>query len=203
MRGAARFATYLGRILMAVGFLMIVIGWNGAASLDFIQGQFPFLLSGAVPGLALIIIGAGLEYIQAVRQFSAKRARQMAELNVAVVKLVGHIREDGGLRPTAAAPPVAPDEAPTQQIPTIAPVPVGVATAPPAPQPAGATAASAQPPAAEGAATSESGAETVVAGRSSFHRPDCHLVSGRDDMMTLEQLEAVAQGLSACRVCKP
>ena len=197
MRGAARFATYLGRILMAVGFLMIVMAWNGAAGLDFIQGQFPFLLSGAVPGLAMIIIGAGLEYIQAVRQYSAKRARQMAELNVAVVKLVGHIREDGGLTP---APVASPGEAPTQQIAPTSPVPAGVAAAA---QPSAAVAAAPTQAPAQDTAAADSGSETVIAGRSSFHRPDCHLVSGRDDMMTLTQLEAQAQGLSACRVCKP
>jgi hypothetical protein len=43
----------------------------------------------------------------------------------------------------------------------------------------------------------------VVAGRSSFHRPDCHLVAGRDDMRSTTRMESEAQGLSACRVCKP
>ena len=183
MKGAARFATYLGRILMVVGFVLILIAWNGAASLDFIQGQFPYLLSGAVPGLGLIIIGAGLEYIQAVRQMSAKRAKQMAELNVAVVKLVSHVRNNGGLGAADLA------EAPA---PATQPVPVGATAG----APAGAVAA--------GAATKEDpSTQQVVAGRSSFHRPDCHLVAGRDDMMPLTRLEGEAQGLSPCRVCKP
>ena len=37
MKGAARIATYLGRILMVVGFMLILIAWNGAANLDYIQ----------------------------------------------------------------------------------------------------------------------------------------------------------------------
>lgn len=175
MRGPARIATYLGRILMVVGFVMILIAWNGAASLDFIQGQFPFLLSGAMPGLGLIVIGAGLEYIQAIRQMSAKRAKQMAELNLAVVKLVGFVKE-GGMPRVADAPATAR-------------VPVG------------ATAAGAAP--AAGAAAADPSATIVVAGRSSFHAPSCHLVSGRDDMATVTRLEAEGQDLSACRVCKP
>ena len=187
MRGASRFPTYLGRLLMVAGFAMILIGWNGAAGLDYIQGQFPFLLSGAMPGLGLIIIGAGLEYIQAARQFSAKRAQQMAALNVAVAKLVNHVRDNGG----ALGGPVSADEAPTE---VLAPVPAGVGAAT-APQP-GAAAAGA-------GAASDPATQTVVAGRSSFHNPDCHLVSGRDDMSTLARLEAEAAGLSACRVCKP
>lgn len=186
MKGSARIATYLGRLLMALGFIMILIGWNGSASVDFIQGQFPFLLSGGIPGLGLIIIGAGLEYVQAVRQATAKRGKQMAELNVAVVKLVGHVRDNGGLSPV-----------PAQQL---VPVPEAVAVG------AGAVAAPAAGAVALGSSTDakpDSSSQQVVAGRSSFHTPHCHLVSGRDDMMPLTRLEAEAQGLSACRVCKP
>ncbi len=182
MRGAARIATYLGRILMAVGFLLIILAWNNAAELDYIQGQFPFLMSGSIPGMALIVVGAGLEYVQAMRTFTARRAKQMAELNVAVVRLVGFVRDNGGLPRSDGS---------------IAPVPVGVGAVNGGTE-TGAVAA----PAATGASTGEDG-NIVVAGRSSFHRPACHLVSGRDDMNTISHLQAEARGLSACRVCKP
>ena len=179
MRGPARIATYLGRILMVVGFLLIVVAWNGAASLDFIQGQFPYLLSGSMPGLGLIIVGAGLEYVQTARQLTAKRAKQMAELNLAVVRLIGFVRETGSL-PTV-------ETARAQQ-----PTPVGVG--------AGTARAAAGAPAN---ASGDRSGDIVVAGRSSFHDPSCHLVSGRDDMAVITRLEAEGQGLSACRVCKP
>ena len=183
MRGPAQIATYLGRTLMAVGFLLILIGWNGAAGLDYIQGQFPFLMSGSMPGLGLIITGAGLEYIQATRQITAKRAKQMAELNLAVVRLIGFVRDTGGLPTVSDLPADAP-----------APVPVGAGAA---------TASAGASSGAAGAATADPSSAMVVAGRSSFHEPGCHLVSGRDDMATMTRLEAEGQGLSACRVCKP
>lgn len=183
MRGPAKIATYLGRTLMAVGFLLILVAWNGAAELDYIQGQFPFLMSGSMPGMGLIIIGAGLEYIQATRQITAKRAKQMAELNLAVVKLTGFVKDNGGF-PAASDVPVE----------TAAPVPVGAAAT---------TAAGATSPGTTGGTAADPSSDTVVAGRSSFHEPSCHLVSGRDDMATLTRLEAEGQGLSACRVCKP
>lgn len=42
----------------------------------------------------------------------------------------------------------------------------------------------------------------VVAGRSTYHRPDCRLVQGKElDKVTVEI--ASAAGLSACRVCDP
>jgi hypothetical protein len=191
MRGPARIATYLGRILMVLGFAMILIAWNGAASLDYIQGQFPFLLSGAMPGLAFIIVGAGLEFIQANRQATAKRAKQMNELNLAVLKLVGHVRESGSI-------PVRTPGAPEAGLAGSA-APAGAATA--------AVGAAGAPAATGAVATAErpadAGAKIVVAGRSSFHDTTCHLVAGRDDMAVISRLEAEGQGLSACKVCKP
>ena len=43
----------------------------------------------------------------------------------------------------------------------------------------------------------------VVAGASSYHRPDCRLVEGRDDAELLTPAEAGGRGLSPCRICKP
>jgi len=179
--GPARYATYVGRVLMVVGFLMIVQAWNGAASFDRIQSQFPYLLSGSMPGLGLVIVGAGLEFVQSQRQFTARRAKQMAELNHAVVRLNTIVREQGGLTGAAA---------------TQVKEPVSVGAGGPG-MDALETATSAFAPGGGGDATQ------VVAGRSSFHDPSCHLVSGRDDMATISRLEAEAKDLSPCRVCKP
>lgn len=200
MRGASRFPTYVGRILIVVGFIMIVIAWDGAASLDYIQGQFPYLLSGAMPGLALIIVGAGLEYVQSMRQFTAHRAKQMAELNLSVVKLIGYVKETGGLIPgpdSEVADPAAEDSA------RLAVLDSGHAMK------SSGGAATATAPTATTVAERDAddpadpADQRVVAGRSSFHDPQCHLVSGRDDMASITRLEAEGQGLSACRVCKP
>jgi hypothetical protein len=186
MRGPARFATYIGRILMALGFFLILGAWNGAAGLDYIQGQFPYLLSGAMPGLALIIIGAGLEFIQANRQFTAKRAKQMNELNLAVVKLVSHVRDSGTI-------PLRTDDAgaPTAGAGAAAPLTAAVGAA----GTSGAVATQERPV--------DTAEKIVVAGRSSFHETTCHLVAGRDDMAVITRLEAEGQGLSPCKVCKP
>lgn len=201
MRGASRLPTYVGRILIVVGFVMIVIAWNESAELDRLPGQFPYLLSGAIPGLAFIIVGAGLEYVQTMRQFTAQRAKQMAELNLNVVKLIGYVKETGGLIPGPEAESTTEDEA--------ARLAVIDSAGHVFDSPAGATATAAAPTATTVAERSpddekpDAAEETVVAGRSSFHDPQCHLVSGRDDMASITRLEAEGQGLSACRVCKP
>lgn len=189
MRGTARIATYIGRVLVVVGFFLILAAWDNAAELDYLQGQFPFLLSASVPGLALIIVGIGLEYVQAMRTFTARRAKQMADLNVAVARLVGFVRDNGGM---VHAPD---DEALTAPIPVV----VGAGAA-------GATAGAVAVPVAGGTAGSDEApqdGDMVVAGRSSFHKSECHLVSGRDDMVSITRLEAQSRNLSACRVCKP
>jgi hypothetical protein len=43
----------------------------------------------------------------------------------------------------------------------------------------------------------------VVAGSSSYHRPDCRLVEGREDVTYLTPAEATEQGMRACRICSP
>lgn len=43
----------------------------------------------------------------------------------------------------------------------------------------------------------------VVVGRSSFHRPDCRLVSSKTDNTFASTDEALARGLQPCRVCAP
>src|SRR5260370_7946064 len=41
----------LGSLCIALGFIVILLGWNGAAGVDFTQGQIPYLLSGGAFGL--------------------------------------------------------------------------------------------------------------------------------------------------------
>jgi hypothetical protein len=43
----------------------------------------------------------------------------------------------------------------------------------------------------------------VAAGTTSYHRPDCRMVDGRDDTEFLTPAEAGERGLTACRICAP
>jgi hypothetical protein len=43
----------------------------------------------------------------------------------------------------------------------------------------------------------------VVVGRSSFHRPDCRLVDGKQELDYTTPAEAKERGLQPCRVCEP
>lgn len=43
----------------------------------------------------------------------------------------------------------------------------------------------------------------VIAGRTSFHDPSCHLIEGRTDGIRMSRDDAMAEGLAPCRVCAP
>lgn len=68
MRTWAKSSLYLSVGLIAVGFLLIFLAWNGAAEKDFIQGQFPYLLSGGLTGMGLILCGLTLVATQSFRR---------------------------------------------------------------------------------------------------------------------------------------
>ena len=57
----------LGVGICLLGFVAIFLGWNGAASHGTIVQQFPYLISGGVSGLALIIVGASLIVVESQR----------------------------------------------------------------------------------------------------------------------------------------
>ena len=139
---------------MLLGFIFLGVAWDGAASIDFVQGQIPYLLSGGAVGLGLIIVGAGMLLFESGRRASERLEARLDALQEAI--MVGGV---GGSNGAVSAES-------------------GTAAAAPA----------------KGA---------VVIGRSSFHRQDCRLVAGKEDLTYASPDEAVARGLNACRVCDP
>jgi hypothetical protein len=68
----ARSGRFLGLLFVALGFAFIAKAWDGAASINFVQGQVPYLLSGGFMGLALVITGCTLIFLTTLR--SERRA---------------------------------------------------------------------------------------------------------------------------------
>jgi hypothetical protein len=138
---------------VAVGILLIGLGWNGAAGINYVDGQIPYLLSGGALGLALVVVGAVLIIVENSRRDRSLVEAQLRELNTAIGRLSVLLGE---------------------------------------------------PRSANGHASPAASAErdTVVLGRTSYHRPDCRLVQGKDlPTGTVELAEHDA--LKPCRVCKP
>ena len=136
----------LGLGIVALGFLAIGLGYNGAAGTIALPAQLPYLVSGGLIGISLVILGAALLIVQAGRE-------DRQRLEALLLQLV-----EASATATTTATAVA--------------VPINV----------------------DG---------LFAAGSASFHRPECRLVEGRDDVNYLTGAEAGANGLKACRVCQP
>jgi len=138
----AKLGGVIGIVYCLVGFVLIFLGWNGAASYDRVEQQMPYVVSGGLAGLGLVVVGAALMVAYSLRSDRVELKASIDELRRAV--------------------------------------------------------AAADPPAARTAAAGE-----VLAGSSSYHRPDCTLAATQDAAVPMSRADAEARGLAPCRVCHP
>ena len=66
-KGWSKLGGLLGIAYCVAGVFLIFLGWNGAASNDRVQAQIPYVVSGGLGGLALVIIGSALIVSQSLR----------------------------------------------------------------------------------------------------------------------------------------
>lgn len=142
----------LGVAICIIGFVVIFLGWNGAASFNDLRQQFPYLISGGIAGLAMVALGASLLVIESARAERAELQSSIEDLRRAVEGLGGAVSGNGH---------------------TVASTTLGAAS------------------------------DLVVTGSTSYHRPECRLVAGREQPTLLPRAAAHEQGLTACRICKP
>ena len=156
--GAAGFGGGFGLLIIAIGLLVIGLGWNGMAGgggevngVPNLNAQLPWLISGGILGLALVVFGAAMIVVHNARTDRARLEAKLDELALALGR----------------------------QASTVTPYPTAPTTAAAAP------------------------AGVFVAGATAYHRPDCRLVQGRDDVAYITAGDATERSLKACRVCKP
>lgn len=77
----------LGIGVCVLGFVLIFFGWNGAASLDRVQSQFPYLISGGLAGLALVVVGAALIIVETSRVERERLREEIANLRDAIAEM--------------------------------------------------------------------------------------------------------------------
>lgn len=85
----------LGLLFCLAGLIVIWGGYNGAASFNDIRKQFPYLISGGIAGLALVVIGVGLWVIQAQRADRVQLEANLTELRRILEAMVGAPRGNG------------------------------------------------------------------------------------------------------------
>src|SRR3954471_20174768 len=88
-----------GVLFCLAGFVLVWVGWNGAASYDVSTRQFPFLISGGIAGLCLVNVGVGLWMVQSQRSERAALEENLAGLTRVLETLV----EVSGLAAGAAS----------------------------------------------------------------------------------------------------
>jgi hypothetical protein len=133
----------LSLVVVGIGLLLIGLGYNGMASNTVVSAQLPYLLSGGLLGLALVVFGTGLMINQ-----SAREGRQRLE---GVLLQLLETEQDGTF----------------------------------------------------GARVPSDVDGLFAAGTSSYHRPGCRLVDGREEIGYVTAEEAAARDLKPCRVCQP
>lgn len=89
-----RLGGQLGVLLSLLGFLVLFFGWNGAASSNFVPAQFPYLISGGMVGLAIVVLGAAMILVQNQRA-------DLGRLEAAMERVALAVERQGG-SPTAA-----------------------------------------------------------------------------------------------------
>ncbi len=100
-----KLTTYLAVGMVTAGFVLMFVSWNGAANLDYVQGQVPFLLSGTIPGLALTLTGLTLALVQEMRRSTARVLAQLQPSSVdAPLAVAAPVAAEGPSQSPAAVP---------------------------------------------------------------------------------------------------
>ena len=106
--------TYLGIAIAAAGFVVILITWGKVGALTVVPLQMPYLLSGGLVGLGLIMSGLTLVSVNAKRMDAAARERQLGQVREVLSEIKVLL---AGEAPAPDAEPAKAD--PTEPIPPV------------------------------------------------------------------------------------
>lgn len=79
--------TYAGVALVVAGFVLILYTWGRVAGLANVALQLPYVVSGGLSALALILTGLTLVIVNAKRQDLSAAERELTHLRDAVAEL--------------------------------------------------------------------------------------------------------------------
>jgi len=84
---------YIGIVLVLAGFAVIGLTWGKVAGLLLVPLQLPYLVSGGLTGLGLIMVGITVISIGAKRRDAAERGRQLEQLAAIMNELRSALRD--------------------------------------------------------------------------------------------------------------
>jgi hypothetical protein len=79
--------TWIGLGIAALGFAVIAFSWGKVAALLDVSLQLPYVVSGGLTGLALVMVGMTAVNVAARRQDAADRAREVEALQAVLREL--------------------------------------------------------------------------------------------------------------------
>lgn len=85
---------WAGLIIIAVGFGLIAFTWGKVAALVDVALQLPYLASGGLAGIGLILLGLLVTNLAVKRREALERSRQLDEIREALVRLRTAIEGD-------------------------------------------------------------------------------------------------------------
>lgn len=86
-------------VLLPLGFIVILLGWYGASHTPNLFEQIPYLISGGLMGLAMVL-GAGLLYFGS---WLAASAREQRAASAELLEVLQDIRQELQARPVAVS----------------------------------------------------------------------------------------------------
>jgi hypothetical protein len=91
---------WLGIVLLAAGWAVIVIGWYQAGRQDLETGQLPYVISGGFGGFGLLLMGVIAGLVDVVRQAEWKLRRSAEDLHARMQELAeAFVLEQQAARP--------------------------------------------------------------------------------------------------------
>jgi hypothetical protein len=91
-----RFGGKAGLALVALGLVVIGVAYNAVASQTALLAQMPYLVSGGLVGVSLVIVGAAVLVVHSAREDRALLEAKLDQLTDAV------LAANGGIRPTTS-----------------------------------------------------------------------------------------------------
>ena len=96
MRPVSPALTFAGIVVTVAGFVVILATWGRVAALTAVPLQLPYLLSGGLTGLGLILSGLTMINVNAKRIDASSRARQLGQLAEVMAEIKELLTEPAG-----------------------------------------------------------------------------------------------------------